>query len=271
MSQRRLFSPEIVQSDAFLDMAPSTQALYFQLGMTADDDGFVNPKKVMRLIGSSDDELTVLKAKRFVLPFESGVIVIKHWRIHNSIRKDRYHTTKYVEERGQLYLKENGAYTHDSTKGTLLATKWQPNGNQSVPEVKRREDKIKTRLASPKRGSLTTKKNNMAFKGYNENEFQDDLPSVDAESGEQVAPPPKAGRDPVATRVSGYFFKRASEAVGRPLVNQGYGYVKKFTKTASEDDLKAIVDEFFDREPSDPTSIYKCFNASAVNKYLANK
>lgn len=282
MAQRRMFSPDIVCSDAFLDMPPSTQALYYLLGMRADDDGFVNPRGAMRMLGAGEDDLKVLLAKRFLLKFETGVVVVKHWLIHNLIRADLYKETQYKNEKAGLGLNENGAYTElrDGVAPIkqVEAPKWLKirrgeARTANVPQTALRigKDRDQTRLASPKRGSLTTKKNNMAFKGYNENEFQDDLPSVDAESGVQVPPPPKAGRDPVATRVSGYFFKRASEAVGRPLVNQGYGYVKKFTKVASEDDLIAVVDEFFDREPSEPTSIFKCLNASAINKYLANK
>jgi hypothetical protein len=129
MAQRRLISPTIVESDAFLDMPVSSQALYFHLCMNADDDGFVNPKKIMRLIGAAADDLNVLLAKRFALKFENGVVVIKHWLIHNTIRKDRYHETIYTEEKAMLQIKENGAYTE-------LATKWQPNGNLSAPEVK---------------------------------------------------------------------------------------------------------------------------------------
>jgi len=106
-----MFSPEIVESDAFLDMPPSSQALYFHLGMYADDDGFVNPKKIMRVAGSSADDIKVLISKRFVLPFESGVVVIKHWLIHNLIRADRYKETLYKNEKAQIGLNENGAYT----------------------------------------------------------------------------------------------------------------------------------------------------------------
>lgn len=106
-----MFSPDIVNSDAFLDMPVSSQVLYFHLGMRADDDGFVTPKMIMRLIGSGDDDLNVLKAKRFILPFESGVIVIKHWLIHNLIRSDLYKETLYKKEKSLLGLNENGAYT----------------------------------------------------------------------------------------------------------------------------------------------------------------
>lgn len=124
MAQRRMFSPDIVSSDAFLEMPTSSRELYFQLGMNADDDGFVNPKKIMRVVGASDDDLKILLAKRFLLPFESGVVVIKHWLVHNMIRKDRYHATNYTEEKKRLKIKENRAYTD----------KWQPSGNQRLPE-----------------------------------------------------------------------------------------------------------------------------------------
>lgn len=115
-----MFSPEIVNSDAFLEMPPSTQALYFQLGMKADDDGFVNPKMVMRIMGSSEDELKVLLVKRFILPLENGVIVIKHWKINNLVRKDWYKPTIYSEYKNLLFQKENGSYTFDSQQGVPL-------------------------------------------------------------------------------------------------------------------------------------------------------
>lgn len=112
MAQRRMFSPQIVDSDAFLDMSPSAQNLYFHLGMRADDDGFVgNPKKILRVVGGNDDDLKILLAKRFLLSFESGVVVIKHWLIHNLIRADLYKETTYKNEKSKLGLNENGAYT----------------------------------------------------------------------------------------------------------------------------------------------------------------
>ena len=111
MAQRRVFSLKIVNSDAFVDMPSSAQALYFHLGMRADDDGFVNPKGIMRLINSSDDDLLVLLGKRFILKFDNGVIVIKHWLIHNNVQKDRYYPTLYTEEKKLLMLKDNKAYT----------------------------------------------------------------------------------------------------------------------------------------------------------------
>jgi len=124
-----MFSPDIVASDAFLEMPTSSRELYFQLGMYADDDGFVNPKKIMRMVGASDDDLKVLLTKRFLLAFQSGVVVIKHWLIHNMIRLDRYKETMYLEEKNSLTIKENKAYTE-------LATTRQPNGNQLAPQVR---------------------------------------------------------------------------------------------------------------------------------------
>lgn len=115
MAERRMFAKTIIDSDAFLDMPLSTQALYFHLSMRADDDGFINnPKKISKMLGSSDDELKVLLAKRFILYFDSGVIVIKHWRIHNYIQKDRYKETVYTEEKALLSHKENNGYTLDT-------------------------------------------------------------------------------------------------------------------------------------------------------------
>lgn len=107
-----MFAKTVVLSDAFLDMPLSARCLYFTLGMFADDDGFVNaPKAIIRQCGASEDDIKVLIAKKFILPFESGVIVIKHWRINNYLRNDRYSETKYVEEKSSLLVEDNGAYT----------------------------------------------------------------------------------------------------------------------------------------------------------------
>ena len=112
MAERRMFAKTIVLSDAFLDMPMSARCLYFTLGMLADDYGFVNsPKSIMRQVGASIDDMNILLARKFILAFESGVIVIKHWRIHNYIQKDRYKGSKYIEEKSTLAVDENGAYT----------------------------------------------------------------------------------------------------------------------------------------------------------------
>ena len=107
-----MFAKTIIDSDAFLDMPMSTQALYFHLSMRADDDGFINnPKRIQRMIGASDDDLKLLIAKSFIITFESGVVVIKHWKIHNYIQSDRYKPTVYEEEKSLLEVKKNKAYT----------------------------------------------------------------------------------------------------------------------------------------------------------------
>ena len=111
MAERRMFAKSIVDSDAFLDMPVTARLLYYDLAMRADDDGFVNsPKKIMRIIGAAQDDLKLLAAKKFIIPFDNGVVVIKHWRIHNYIRKDTYTETNYKEQKAMLTLDENKAY-----------------------------------------------------------------------------------------------------------------------------------------------------------------
>ena len=139
MAQRRMFSPQIVGSDAFLDMPTSSRELYFQLGMYADDDGFVNPRRVMRMVSASDDDLKLLIAKRFLIVFETGVVVIKHWLVHNLIRSDRYKETMYIEEKNQLSVKENRAYTELGL----------PNDNQRVSQVRLGKDSIGKEIELP--------------------------------------------------------------------------------------------------------------------------
>lgn len=112
MAERRMFAKTIIDSDAFIDMPLSTQALYFHLSMRADDDGFINnPKKIVRMIGASEDDFRLLQAKKFIIAFETGIIVIKHWKLHNYIPKDRYKPTVYTEEMAMLEVKDNNAYT----------------------------------------------------------------------------------------------------------------------------------------------------------------
>ena len=107
-----MISVQLVDSDAFLNMPASTQNLYFHLNMRADDDGFVDsPRKIMKIVGASEDDMKLLLAKRYLLTFDSGIIVIKHWKLHNTIQKDRYKPTLYKEEMNKLTVKENGAYT----------------------------------------------------------------------------------------------------------------------------------------------------------------
>lgn len=115
MAERRMFAKSLIDSDLFLDMPLSTQALYFHLSMRADDEGFVNnPKKILRMIGANEDGLRILIAKQFILPFDSGIVVIKHWRIHNYIQKDRFKATTYTAEKELIVSNKNGEYDYKS-------------------------------------------------------------------------------------------------------------------------------------------------------------
>ncbi len=147
MAERRMFSKTVVDSDAFLDMPLSTQALYFHLSMRADDDGFLNnTKRIQRLIGATDDDLKLLIMKRFVIPFEDGIVVIKHWRMNNYLRKDRYTQTIYQEELAMLSVKEDGSYTLAETSGipdgNQCVTVGIPDGNQLATQVSIGKDRI---------------------------------------------------------------------------------------------------------------------------------
>lgn len=136
MAERRMFAKTIVLSDAFLDMPMSARCLYFTLGMLADDDGFINsPRSIMRQCGASDDDMKLLITKKFVLIYETGIIVIKHWRINNYLRSDRYTETKCKNEKAMLSLDENGSYTTNSTgipAGTPTVYQTDTNGIPSI-------------------------------------------------------------------------------------------------------------------------------------------
>ena len=138
MAARRMFSKQIVESDAFYDMPADSQALYLHLCMNADDDGFVNnPQKIRRMMGASEDSLKILIAKRFVLAFETNIMVVKHWRMQNSLRKDRYQPTEYTDEKAMLYMKPNGNYTFDENQGVPLLSVsgfQDQNKDENIPE-----------------------------------------------------------------------------------------------------------------------------------------
>lgn len=106
-----MFAKTIIDSDAFLEMPMSARLLYYDLAMRADDDGFINsPRKIMKFVGATNDDMNILIARKFIIPFDNGVVVIKHWRIHNYIRKDTYNETSYKEQKALLELDENKAY-----------------------------------------------------------------------------------------------------------------------------------------------------------------
>lgn len=136
MAQKRMFDKTITNSDDFLDLPDSSQVLYFHLNMNADDDGFVNNwKSIIRMTGTKEDDLKLLIAKSFVIPFESGVVVIKHWRINNYLRNDRYKETNYKDELKMLKTTENGEYLLKNNFGI-------PNGYQVDTQYRIEESSI---------------------------------------------------------------------------------------------------------------------------------
>lgn len=160
-----MFSKKIIDSDSFLDMPLSTQALYFHLVMWADDDGFLNnARKIMKIVGAAQADYDRLIDDRFILQFNDGICVIKHWRIHNYLRADRYKKTQYLEEKAKLYLKENGAYTLNkdkavsslSTSGELsdtqMATVGIPDENQLTPNGNTNDNQMDTWLTQDRIG-----------------------------------------------------------------------------------------------------------------------
>ena len=141
MAERRMFAKSVIDSDAFSDMPLTTQALYFHLGMQADDDGFVNnPKKIQRSIGATADDMKLLIAKGFIIPFDSGVIVITHWKVHNYIRKDRYRPTRHFHEMSQLATDESREYFLPSV--SQVDTNGIPGDNQTDTQVRLGKDRL---------------------------------------------------------------------------------------------------------------------------------
>ncbi len=142
MADRRMFSKKITEADAFTGLPPTTQALYFHLCMGADDDGFSNQiRKAMFNAHADTNDFNLLVSKRFIIPFESGVIVIKHWRMHNLIKSDRYHETDYIEEKARIVLKKNGVYT-ENHGGTQMEPERSQTGTQMEPQVRLGKDSI---------------------------------------------------------------------------------------------------------------------------------
>lgn len=136
-----MFAKTIVLSDAFLDMSLGARCLYMTLGMVADDDGFVNnPKSIMRQCGASEDDMRVLLAKKFLLAFDSGVIVIKHWRINNYLRSDRYQETKYVEEKASLSVDKMGNYHRVGIPDGIPSSGTPSIGKESIGKDRKGKD-----------------------------------------------------------------------------------------------------------------------------------
>lgn len=195
-----MFSLGVLETDAFLDMPLSAQALYFHLNLRADDDGFVgNPKRITQSIGANLDDLKLLVAKRFLIAFEDGVIVIKHWRMHNAIKKDRYTETNFTEDLKMLDIKENGAYTLKDV--ARLENKWSANGaqmEQTCSADKIRLDKVKEREEEYSKEKTDTIVSVQKKKSLIESEFEEIWAKYPKKNGKQ-----NALRDYIKARKSG--------------------------------------------------------------------
>ena len=124
MATKRMFSRSVVTTDAFMDLSATAKILYFYLNMAADDDGFVdNPRTIMRMCGASVEDWKQLVTNQYILLYEDGVVVIRHWLVHNTLGKDRYHETEYLEKKAMLYLTEKKEYTFDAAAGKPVEIK----------------------------------------------------------------------------------------------------------------------------------------------------
>ena len=233
MAERRMFAKTIIDSDLFLDMPSSTQLLYFHLSLRADDDGFIgNPKRILRMIGSSDDDLKVLIAKSFIIPFESGVVVIKHWKIHNYIRPDRYKETIYTEEKTKLLKGKNKEYIlgiPDDIPGGI------PSGNQLDTQVRLGKDRI---------GEDSISKDNIHTQGEYVSNNLAQISKLYEQNIGPIYPVNSEWLIEVSETIDTDLFKRAIEiCIDRSRVTPGYlkGIIKKWTdgKIFTFEDLKA--------------------------------
>lgn len=189
MAEKRMFSSNVIDSDAFLDMSPTARLLYYDMGMRADDDGFIDsPKKIMRIIGASDSDLKELIDNGFVLRFDSGVIVIRHWYVNNRVRRDTYHETIYTEEKSRLLLEKNNVYQlrDDSVTDTLQER------NEIGSQIRGGEDRLdKDRLGKVRLGE------GCACAREESSEDQADCPSYPSQELPVLYFPTKEGEQPI--------------------------------------------------------------------------
>ena len=223
MAQRRMFSKKITETDLFLDMPMSSQCLYFHLNMSADDDGFIsNAKTIRRMVGASEDDLKLLLAKEFVLPFESGVVVIKDWKIHNYIRRDRYNETVYRDEKRQLKENENGQYELGMTVGL-------PNDDQRLPQDRLGKDRLgKDSLGKGSSSNGVVSDNcdivtNKSQVGHTEKEIElkKEL-NIEQQRQEEISVAPAA--DPISKMNAHEFYQNNFQVVESPFIAQSIVY-----------------------------------------------
>lgn len=259
MANKRMFSKQITTSDAFVDMPVSSQLLYFHLNMEADDDGFVaNPKRIIKITNVSNDDLKILLSKRFILAFETGVVVIKHWLLHNAVRKDMYKETQYLEEKKTLQIKDNGVYTEVR--------------NESVTEPLHRLDKIRLDKKDfvPKSSSNKTMKKN-TWK-YNENNSSDSFEdSIDIETGEFIKEKKKIPQNKTAIKLMGIFSQMCEERIKvKPMEKKGsYFLILSALKELTAEQIVELMDDWFNtgKEKADLIQITQCLSPNFINRY----
>ena len=122
MAERRMLSKSIIDTDQFQNMSFSARALYMDLVLNADDDGFISPRKVIRMIGASDEDLNELVENDYLFQFSTGVVVIIDWAIHNTIRKDMYRASLYTKEKALIKIPPPPSIRkkNDSLRYTLI-------------------------------------------------------------------------------------------------------------------------------------------------------
>ena len=171
MAERRMFAKSVVLSDAFLNLPIRSRCLYFTLCMVADDDGFINStRSVLRQCGATAGDLKRLVEKDFLLEFNSGVVVIRHWRVHNLVKSDRYRKTAHQEEKAQLILDENKVYV------LCPEPKWNPSGNHLETQDRLGKDRIgQDRLDQDRLGQDRKNKNNLNLSHQNQDSSDSDL------------------------------------------------------------------------------------------------
>lgn len=182
MADKRMFAKTIVDSDNFLEMPMSARLLYYDLGMRADDDGFVNsPKKIMRIIGASTDDMNILIARKFIIPFDSGIVVIRHWRINNYLRKDRYTETQYVDEKATLAMDDSKKYLSEDEAERLGIPLGIPsvNAEENSKEEKRKEKINKHKYGEYNHVLLSDDEYNRLIRDYGEKAVKDGIKNVD--------------------------------------------------------------------------------------------
>lgn len=266
MANKRMFSKSIVGSDAFMDMPPSTRELYFQLGMEADDDGFIgNPKRIVKGIGATDNDYDLLKAKKFVLVFPSGVLVIKHHRINNNWDKYNCKRTSYIEEFNQLFIKENMSYTVDNSQGVCVQT------DNRLLTVSRREEKRREYTRTSKDvGNLTNKKKKMKKNSFNysEKNTSDSYEDViDLDSGEKVVEKPKSSKK-VIELVEWAENRRGAKFMSRPKQYKAINLLKSSGNITPEDIKRRWIemenDNFWKEKGFDFMAVFSSFERKPI-------